>query len=265
MLRHRFSPNNWFSPITIALAADGIATREHGQSPKLLTSQNDCYPSRQALIDAIKSIASDIKVKRVRFIISNHFVRYGVLAWQDGIVSRQDWLALAQHDFRKRLGTAAEQWSVRVSLNGYGKPVVSCAIDKDLIDDLTSLAFVHGWKITTIEPLLMSIAKLAQQQKDMGWLMIAEPERVLLSESVNQQWQRFSIISPPRGYEAEQALQQITRSIQSADIADKPTQILTCIAPKLTGNWRSDATTLRPLQNGRLENNNTSAVWMTGF
>lgn len=243
MLHHLFSMLGVANVTTIALAADGIAICENGKSPKMLASADTRYESRAALVNALQSVTSHITAKRVRFVVSNHFVRYGVLPWQTGITARQDWLALAQHDYRKRFGAIADQWQLCVSFNGYGKTVVTSAIDQALVDDLRALAESNSWKITSIEPLLMRILTTKKttgiQRKQNSWLVVAEPERVLLCETNQQEWQRFTLISPPSGQEAIQTTQQIMRSIQSKMPLDtkttqqKPTEVIAFLAPSL--------------------------------
>ena len=276
MLPRLFSLLGLSSVTTIALAADGIAVCEAGQSPELLVSANTCYESRLSLINALKSVADNIKAKQVRFVISNHFVRYGVLPWQTGISSRQDWLALAQHDFRKRFGATAEQWQVRMSLNGYRQSVATCAIDQALLDDLYALAKAQQWHISAIEPLLFSV--LAQPnvkkntQSENVWLVIAEPERVLLCEANGAEWQKFTVISPPGGQESQQTAQQIARSIQTTVPENKlprqtPKEVVACLSPTLfnqSQSWHSDAVNLRvlPMSRSTSQNASHSALWM---
>lgn len=256
---------HWYRPATIALAGDGIAILSPGSPPRLLCEAKNCYASSQEMLKALSNIANNIEAMRVRFVISNHYVRYGVLPWRDGIVSREDWLALAKHDFRRRYGPVAENWDVRVSFNGFGKNVVSCAIDQSLIEKLNHLALAQHWQIVSIEPLLMVVNKLAQAKMKANWMLIAESERVLLCESLNQEWQKFSVISSPKGQEQELSLQQIVRSLLKVSPSSKPDQVVTCIAPQLGENWRCDEVSLRPLPTNRQSGTKSSALWMVGL
>ncbi|HEY3299303.1 MAG TPA: hypothetical protein VGJ90_00880 [Methylophilaceae bacterium] len=279
MLRRLFNLFGAANTTTIALATDGIAICESGKTPKLLASANTRYESRAETINALKSVAGKINAKQVRFMISNHFVRYGVLPWQEGIVARQDWLALAQHDFRKRFGAVADQWQVRVSLSGYGKSVAISAIDQALLDDLQALAQTQQWQIASIEPLLVSIlnSKLSSKSDTAqnAWLVIAEPERVLLCETNQQEWQRFTQLSPPSGLEAEQATQQILRSTQAITPLDtkltqnKHREVVAFVAPSLVNpaqKWISDIVNLRLAKTASNHSHQTnSALWMAGL
>lgn len=262
-----------FKLVTLALSADGIAMSASGQLPRLLTNVSVKLSTNELLLDAFTEALQDADLqkssKRIRLVVSNHFVRYSVLPWQPEIISREDWLAIAQHDFRKRYGPVTERWTVCVSLNGFGNNVVASAIDKSLLDGLSSVAQEYGFKIIATEPFLMSVIKQYHAGDDNQWLLIAEPERVLLCEMADNQWQRFSIISPPHQQEIEQGLLLIHRCIQSAEPEKCPTHILNCSAPSLfsaqAGGWHCDQVAFKFLPKVITAQGLAAALWMAGF
>jgi hypothetical protein len=264
----------WFKPITLALSADGIALRAAGQLPRMLTSASAKLPTSELLLkafaDALQDEALQKSGKRIRLVLSNHFVRYSVLPWQAEIISREDWLAIARHDFRKRYGVVAERWKICVSLNGFGQNVVAAAIDESLIDGLSGIAQEHGCKLVAIEPFLMAVLKHYPAGNDKHWLLIAEPERVLLCEMADNQWQRFSVIAPPHQQELEQALLLVQRSLNSVEPEKRPAHILNCSAPLLTSaasaEWRSEQITFKAWPSAVATNRLApAALWMAGF
>lgn len=264
----------WFEPITLALGTDGIAMRIAGQSPRMLTDASAKLSTNEHLLSAFSAALQEETLqnanKRIRLVVSNHFVRYTVLPWQQEVMSRQDWTAIAEHDFRKRYGAVAEAWKVCVSLNGYGKNVVASAIDQDLIDGLNNIALECNCKLVTIEPFLMAAVKQCLLSDDQQWLLISEPERVLLCEMDNQQWLRFSVISPPHQQEVEQAIQLIHRSMNSVEHERRPISILNCSAPALssaaTGEWRSELVAFKDCSGTSAERSSAAtALWLAGF
>lgn len=259
-LPHLLRPHQWFSPSTVALAANGIAVRRPDHSIQQLSSSEATYASSEALLEALAKVSHFIAQGSVRFIVSHHFVRYLVLPWQEGVVQRSDWEAIAQHEFRKRFGAVAEDWRIRVSLHGYQQSVMACAIDQRLVDGLQNLALEHKWRISAIEPLLMSI--LDQHHGYARWLMVAEPERILLCEHHEGSWQSFSMLSPPLGEENTQAQQQIRRSMQQST-TDSNTVIQAWVSPELNRQWASDTAQVRvaPTPYGQAN----TAAWMAGF
>lgn len=262
-----------FKPITLALSPDGIAMRVAGHLPKMLTNAPSKLVTNEALLDAFTQALQDADLqksgKNIRLIVSNHFVRYSVLPWQPEIVSREDWVAIAQHDFRKRYGTVAERWKICVSLNGFGSNIVASAVDESLFEGLNNIAQEHGCKLIAIEPFLMSVFKQYQSNAGQQWLLIAEPERVLLCEMAGNQWQRFSVISPPQQKEVEQALLLVQRSLQSVEPEKRPTDILYCSAPLLSSTvsaeWRSEKIAFKPWPISVATHQRSAALWMAGF
>jgi len=259
--------------MTLAIGVDGIALHVSGQPARMLTKIPTNLSNNELLLSAFAEVLQDAVLQksrnRIRLIISNRFVRYTVLPWQSEITSREDWIAIAQHDFRKRYGPVAERWRVCVSLNGFGHNVVASAMDERLLEELTSIARDFGCKLVATEPFLMSVLKLYKPSKDKQWLLIAEPEWVLLCEMSDNQYQRFSIISPPHQQEIEQALMLVNRSMQNAEPENRPTHILNCSAPSLTlalaSDWRSDQVAFKSWPKNIAIQSSTSAAWLAGF
>jgi hypothetical protein len=246
----------------VALGANAIALKSNGQAARSLTSAGACYPNSHSLCEALLKVAAQIEDKSVRFIISNHHARYLSLPWQSGLISREDWVAVAQHAFRTQFGGMAEQWEVRVNFSGYGKPVTACAMDQALIDDLYAIATENTWHITAIEPLWMAVMQRVSLNHDNIWLLQVEPERALLCEYIDGEWQRFSVVNPPAGQEQAQCLQLLTRQLQLVNSANKPKQVQVCAPTNLKGDWQSDLVKINVLPlSGRTSSN--SAVWMT--
>lgn len=262
----------WSKPITLALSVDGIAVRVHKQLPRMLTAASAKLTSSELLLKAFADVMQDEAVqtngKLLRLVLSNHFVRYTALPWQPEISSREDWLAIAQHDFCKRYGNVAEGWKISVSMNEFGHNIVAAAMDESLIDGLHEIALQSGCKLVAIEPFLMSVVSQISSDADKQWLLIAEPERVLLCEIFDKQWQRFSVISPPHQQEVEQALLLVHRSLGMVEADERPTQVLQCSAPSLLASdeLRSEQVVFKALPSAVATNRLAPvALWMAGF
>jgi len=209
--RHRVS--------TLALTAQGIALRQ-GKTSRLLTPVTDTAMTRQEAVSALQQVAADVPAGKLRLILSNHFVRYAILPWQPGLYSRSDWLALAQHAFKKRYGQATEQWQITVDLHRYGEAVLACATDAALVDDIQQIGSAHGWQLCHMEPLLSAVMRHAPAHK-VEWLLLAEPERLLLCERTTG-WQAVSVMAPPPGEMLSQTAQMLNRARQQTEASDSP-------------------------------------------
>ena len=254
----------WSKPTTIALGANGIAITPNDEPSKSLVKLDGCYQGVTDLATSLSEVSAEIDANAVNILVSNHFARYLVLPWQEGVVSRQEWVALAEHAFRNSFGPVAEQWEVRVSLNGYGERVVACALDQALIDSLQAIAVENQWQITAIEPLFMTALHQIRLEHENTWLLFGEPERIVLAEYQQGEWESFSMINPPRGMELAQSQQLLMRQLAQVEGA-RPKQVLTCLAPQLEGDLRIDGIHVKSLRIGNANKTNNCALWMASI
>lgn len=230
--------NLWFrqGKVTMAIAQDGVAVRLSGKPASMLSAQNLTHNNYAAIFDALLQHKSLLENQKVRLVISNHFMRFTTLPWQDGVPARQDWLALANHAFRQQYGAVADNWQVRVSLGAYGQAVIASAMDKVLYDGLNETAHELGFSWQAIQPLLMHLLN-TEVSSQASWLLIAEPQHLLLCETQNGQFQRFSVASPPAGQEADSATQMIARAQLQLPSQQQPVSTVVHVSGQLNGAW----------------------------
>jgi hypothetical protein len=225
----------WGKPATIALAPEGIAYHPAGAPAGDIQLQASQQAARSwdGQLTELSAMASELDVRRVRFILSSHYVRYAMLQWQEGIHSGQDWQALGEHHFRKMYGGIAETWEVRVALQGYGESVVICAIDRALLSGLKEIAAQFRWAVHGIEPALMSVFNRHRREmpQDDYLLMLAEPQRLVLAEIAEGKWRRFAVASPPAEREGQEGVGMIERALMEqgsrAHGTAKPAEVFT--------------------------------------
>ncbi len=220
-----------FKVANLSIAQDGIALQLPGQAAQMLSNQavaRDCA----AVVEVLQQHAALLEGQKIRLVLSNAFVRFAVLPWREGVIGRQDWLGLAQHAFRQDYGNAAETWNIRVSLGAYGEPVIASAIDKTFYDGLIAAANQIGFTWHSIAPLAMG---LLNRQRT-AWLLIAEPQHLLLCQTAQGQLQQVSVASPPTGQESLVAQQMIARALLPLGDMKVATQAI--VAAKLSEQWR---------------------------
>lgn len=117
---------------------------------------------------------------RVEAILSNHFVRYAIIAPQDA-ASDAELVALARFQFAKIHGERAKTWEVRVS-RSRGAPQLACAIDAALLTDLKA-CFAGKARLVSAQPHLMSAFNRWRGRipKDGAWLALGEADRACLA------------------------------------------------------------------------------------
>ena len=228
----------WFksNSMTMAIAQDGVAVRLPGKPASMLSTQNLTHHNYAAIFDTLHQHKNLLENQKVSLIISNHFMRFTALPWQAGLPARQDWLALANHAFRQQYGAVADNWQVRVSLGGYGQAVIASAMDQALHDGLLEAARELGFSWQAIEPLMMRLLNQAASPQA-AWLLIAEPQHLLLCEVQNGQFQRFSVASPPVGQEANFATQMIARAQLQLPSQQQAATTVVHVSGQLNGAW----------------------------
>ncbi len=228
MLRPRFNPFN--KPYTLAISQQGIALRTT-EGAQLLAPQWDGV---EHLTELLAKHSSVFNQQTVNVVLSNTFVRYLVLPWQDNVVKESDWQAIAKHAFRQQFDAAANDWRVAVSFGGYGQTILAAAIDESLYAQLAASAQQLDFKLGTISPLLTVLDKPV----DKDWAMLAEPQRITLCQLRDGQWQQILIDAPQAGKEYDAADKLIQRSLLSIAPSEQPRKITTYVSPNLKAHWQ---------------------------
>jgi len=143
------------------------------------------------VLDALKREAPAWGKERLRVeaVLSNHFVRYALLARQGAAASRDEELALARFQFARIHGERAKGWEVRVSHES-GAALLACAVDAALLAELKACFAAGKARLASAQPLLMSAFNRWRRRipKEGAWLALGEPDRVCLALVGAQGW-----------------------------------------------------------------------------
>jgi hypothetical protein len=127
----------------------------------------------------------------VTLVLSNHFVRYAVLPWSDGLSTPAEEEAYLRHHFAKIHGERAKGWSLRASEAPRAAPRLASAIDTALAEALKAAFPKEGKaKLVSVQPELMEAANRWRQAIPAAgaWLVLAEPERACIALHAGQGW-----------------------------------------------------------------------------
>jgi hypothetical protein len=126
---------------------------------------------------------------RVEVVLSNHFVRYAIVAPQGGAASGDEELALARFQFAKVHGERARTWEVRVSREA-GAAQLACAVDAELLAALKGCFAGGRARLDSVQPHLMSAFNRWRGRipKEGAWLALGEPGRVCLALVAARGW-----------------------------------------------------------------------------
>ncbi len=249
----------WSKPLILTIAAHSIALKDSNSKVHLLSKQTTDFANIPNVLEKVKAL---FKRQSVEIILSNHFVRFLALPWQAHIVQLQDWQAIAQHAFKKEFGAMANDWKVAVHLYGFGQPILATAMDKSAIHHLNEVAMLMDFKIQSIIPLLNKCWSQHLTEKD--WLLIVEPQRLLLAQMQACICNQMVVDMPPSGQEQQHATQLVQRSLMQTPETLRPSRVLTYVTSEIQENWQKNGDSIIKLVNP-VVNNQPHAVWMANF
>lgn len=142
-------------------------------------------------VEALREMLAQPKLQSAEatVVLSNHFVRYLLVPWSAALVTDEERLAFARMRFVRVYGDAAQNWMLRLAGNAAGCAQVAAAVERPLIDALTTLLENSALALRSIQPQLMASVNAARKVigRD-AWLAVAEPGRVLLGLLRGGRW-----------------------------------------------------------------------------
>lgn len=244
----------------LAVATNGVALRDaNGKVHQIACPEHlDLTQDVKALNTLLESQRAFLAAQKVEVVLAHSFVRFLVLPWQQ-VMRAQDWQAIARHAFKKTFGNAAADWQLDVRLSGYQKPVVAAAIDQATFAGLNNLAQSYDFQIAHIKPLANFCVPTSTSNQ--GWLMIAEPQRLLLIQHVSGIWQNSWVDAPPRGAEQQHAEQLVQRILVQQPSQQRPARVTTYVSAELQPDWQKNSSSILQLAN-KIHQQTPHSVWM---
>ena len=176
-------------PLRIALApGEAALLRAHGT--RLLTTHERGAASLLPLLDEALADA-DWRSRRVEVVLSQHFVRHVLTPPPGKALSRAEECALVAASLREIYGDMVDQWKVLVHSQPPQHGLLGAAVDASLVQQLDALLARHGFRHTTIRPLV-SFAARRLPRKFSGWWILAEPGWLSLFGGVDGTWQHLA-------------------------------------------------------------------------
>lgn len=191
----------WRDRVLIGLGADGITGVRfaRGFSSRVSSHKFVAFSANEAdrpwshaiaslpeLLAGIGSNAADVTV-----ILSNRYVRYTVMPWNDKINGAREGQAFARHCLANVYGSLAEQWELRLSAAGARAPRIASGIDRALLQSLRDAFAQSRLRLVSIQPYLMAAFNRWRQRLPRGDCMLLLPESRFYTCAVfaAQRWQ----------------------------------------------------------------------------
>ncbi|HTN94275.1 MAG TPA: hypothetical protein VMJ33_06835 [Gallionella sp.] len=109
-------------------------------------------------------------------ILSNHFVHFLLLPWNDVALTEEEKLSLLQLRFAEVYGEASATWELRLNEGSFGSPSLASAVDQGLLEQLKNIFDESTLRLKSIQPNLMAAFNRCYRKlgKDPAWLVVAE-------------------------------------------------------------------------------------------
>ncbi|MGB0127429.1 MAG: hypothetical protein WBP72_07305 [Rhodocyclaceae bacterium] len=164
-------------------------------------------------------------------VLSNHFVRYLIVPWEDSIGSPKEYQRYAHVAFESVYGDTARNWVVRLSPEKARAPRLASAIDPELDAALRRLG---GGKLRliSVQPYLMAAFNRlgAAFRKGDFFFLLAEPGRACALAATAGRWQTLRNQAVPN---TESIAELAERELRLLETGSGPLPRLYVHAPEL--------------------------------
>jgi len=126
---------------------------------------------------------------RVTVVLSNHFTRYVLVPWSEGLRKTEEETAFARYCFAKIHGERSKDWDLRLSPAHSRSARIASAVDAPMVQAIKT-AFPSKARLASIQPYLMSAFNRWRNQLAGArtWLLLIEPQRACLARLERGQW-----------------------------------------------------------------------------
>jgi hypothetical protein len=188
----------WRDKVRFVLCKDRLIVLHYqgGRSPRIHSKQVFPYTGQEAgwqpLLGLLESVlkSNDWKTADAMVVLSNHFVRFLVLPWNETFLSGAEKMALVQHRFDEVYGEASSDWDFRLSEGSFGTPSIACAIPQKLLNQLKAQFEASSLRLKFVQPYLMTAFNACRSElgKEPTWFVLAERDNICVGLLQNGYW-----------------------------------------------------------------------------
>ena len=184
--------------ILIALAPDSLALLRVSSGRVSEKRTIACDPAAgsqpwQGAVAALEQVAGETRHAnaKVTVVLSNHFVRFILVPWSEGLKNAEEETAFVRYCFAKVHGERSKEWDLRLSPTPTGSARIASAIDSSLVQAVrAAFPAAARAKLVSVQPYLMSAFN--RWRKDIkgerAWFLLVEPQRACVARLEGGRW-----------------------------------------------------------------------------
>jgi len=187
--------------ILIALAPDSLAFLRvsGGARPRVREKRTvACDPALgaapwQGAAAALAQVAEETRDANaeVTVVLSNHFARFILVPWSEGLGNAEERTAFVRYCFAKVHGERSKDWDLRLSPTPAGSTRIASAVDSSLVQAVrAAFPAAARARLVSLQPYLM--AAFNRWRKDVkderAWFLLVEPQRACLARLEGGRW-----------------------------------------------------------------------------
>jgi hypothetical protein len=127
----------------------GVAVRGY---PVTSAQSEEAWRASVEVLDL--ALREETTATSVRIVVSDHFLRYALVPWNESLVADSERLAFARLALNEIYGSMAEGWTVTLDQQPAGQPSFVCAMDRDLLQALRGLTDGRGLRLRAVNAAL---------------------------------------------------------------------------------------------------------------
>lgn len=130
-------------------------------------------------------------------VLSNHFVRYALVPWHEGLTRRDERQAYLRHSFQLAYGDSVKGWDLRMSDNRLQHAALASGIEQGLLLHMQQTFEGLGLKGKEIYPHLMVAINQLRQQADCYayWFVLVEKGKLCIALVQDGHWRSVKTYS----------------------------------------------------------------------
>lgn len=127
-------------------------------------------------LQTLQAELGGMKPFSARVILSNHFMHYAMVPWNEALSNDKEAAALARHSFVQLYGASADVWVLSTNQDAPGAELLACGIDPRLLASLRAVFAGAKIRLRSVQPALMAAYNNARSslRGRNGWLVLYE-------------------------------------------------------------------------------------------